>query len=102
MAVGFGRTATPQITYETSIGAWECFRVHNRTVDKLDGLMMTGELREFFLKLMIPHHVGSAVRGIELPQNEGKRDIFVLIEAQHIPLLRQGFELHGFAPDLAA
>jgi hypothetical protein len=98
MAVGYERKATPPLTFECSFGEWQCFRIHCRSVDALSGLMYKGEVIEFLLKA--PHKIGNSIPGFNLPENQGRKDVFVLVERDGIPVLRHGFDITGFAPDL--
>lgn len=103
MSAGLQRKVTPEITYERPVGPWECFRVHGQGMDRLDRLLFLGELREFFLKADVFHHVGDNWRQpYGLPPNPGRVDFFVVIEGHNIPLLRHGFEIAGFSPELVA
>lgn len=82
----------PRILYEREIGGVSCFRLANAG-DKLDGILFKGEVIEALCKAGIEHQIGNAIRGVDLPDNPGRKDFFLLIAPADVGRLEAAFPI---------
>lgn len=82
----------PRILYEGEIGDLSCFRLANAG-DKLDGLLFKGEVIEAMCKAGVEHRIGNVIRGVELPDNPGRKDFFLLIAPADVGRLEAAFPI---------